>query len=827
MDRKLKKIKRQKIQNQEVSSNVPVSQKPVFMPRVKDPTYNYNSTFDGVRRSRTEFKPPEYNLAEVGRVSDVDGYVARSFEKKLSLMFKEGWSLIGKNPKTVDYIKIRLKQIANASNIPTKEFFRKIGDGLVRKSNSFIVKVRNEKSSGGSVRKVPGKNIKLKPVAGYFVPPAETMEFRVSRNSIDRWRQSMPYGQQKEFSIEDTEHFYYNRKDGFVFGTPTIVPVIDDVRALRKIEENIELLIYQHLFPLFQWKVGTKEAPATITEDGKPEVDIVRQEIQYLPTEGGIVTTERHEINAIGSEGRALRAEGYLTHFKRRVFSGLDMSPIDFGESDSSNRSTAQQLSQNLIDRVKDFQRVMESFVDEHIIKELLLESTFGPSVLDEENTVHFKFKEIDLELQIKKENHYADLFAKNTIGLNESRLGIDKEAITIPTPEEIDDGQDGPEKYPEWYEFYWNLIEKPKALIQSVDEAYLNATAAKTAAAAQETKTAELDIKRKQVEKSAKPVKNAVLRDLFLSNRYIKTKSQIVEYISKKKENNIDFITQLIRTALSPAIDKMGAEQAILYKKGYAQFAPTNTKRYIEDVDKARNRFKERSTLYIEKLVRDISVAIVRNIKPEDKDISSTVESVFDSFKFRSEFIEDVEVRKSFSFGRAKGMNAVGIKQSQIYDVNESCDLCVQHSGLILDNTYILLSDVSPFHSSCECKLKSYIDNTNINDNVDEVLDYNNIEDKRKGSAEKAARKARMNNCIQRMIPILKRDNPTLDNRDLKALAEVVCVGRLNDGIEDGTKLERCVLQVKKSLRKQHPDWNEKKIKSTAFAICNDRIKE
>jgi hypothetical protein len=825
VNKKLRKIKKKKIVDktgQQRDINLPLMQRPQTIPRVNDPTYNYSSTFDGGRRSRTSFNPPEYNLAEVGRITDIDGYCARSFDKKLSLMFKEGWSLLGKNPKTVKYVKIRLAQIANATSMPTNDFFRKIGDGLIRKSNTFLIKVRNIEASGGKVRKLPNSKKTLKPVAGYFIPPAETMEFRMSGNRVDKWRQSMPYGQTKEFNSDNVSHFHYNKKDGFVFGTPTILPVIDDVRALRKIEENIELLVYQHLFPLFQWTVGTKEAPATTTEKGEREVDIVREEIQYLPTEGGIVTTERHQITAIGAEGRALRAEGYLTHFKRRVFSGLDMSPVDFGESESSNRSTAETLSQNLIDRVKDFQRAMEGFVNEVVIKELLLESAFGFDVLDEDNIVRFKFREIDLELQIKKENHYADLFAKNTIGLNEARIGMEREAVLLPTPEEIDNGQDGPDKYPDWYEFFWNLIERPKALIQAVDEPYSQPS--KTAAAAQKNKEEELAIKRTQVEKpKTKTTKDVVFRDAFLTKQYKKAKSQIVDYISRKKETNPDFISQLIRTALTPAIDKINTEQAHSFRKGYSQYSKTKGPIYIENLSVARNKFLNRTEFYINKLIKDMSATLRRNINIEES-VASTVESVFDSFKFRSNFIEDVEIRKAYFYGRAIGMRTAGIKQSIINSTDEPCDKCQEHTGEIIENRYVTLSDVPPFHNKCGCTLKSYIDQSNISDNVDELADCNNIEDK-KNSAENAARKARVSNCMQRMVSILKKDNPTLDNRDLKALAKMVCLARISDEkLEDVSELEKCVLKVKKSLRKQHPDWSEKKIKSSAFAICKSR---
>lgn len=819
---------RKKVKDQvKVSNNQKKSQLPVVLPPVKDPTFNYNSTFDIKRRSRSSFSPSEYNLAEVGRISDVDSYCARSFEKKLALMFKEHWNFVGKNPRTLEYIRTRFIQIATATGLPTAELFRRIGDGLIRKSNAFVVKVRDIKSSGGKIRTVPGTRKRLKPVAGYFVPPAETFEFSMVGNEIAGWQQSMPYGQTKFFLKDNVSHFVYNKKDGFVFGTPTLVPVIDDIRALRKIEENIELLIYQHLFPLFQWIVGTKEAPATTDENGEREVDVTRREIQYLPTEGGIVTTERHEIKAIGAEGRAIRAEGYLTHFKRRVFSGLDMSPIDFGESESANRSTAETLSQNLIDRVKDFQRVMEGFVNELLIKELLLESNFNFNVLDEENVVRFKFREIDIDLQIRKDNHYADLFEKNTIGINEARIGMDRDAILLPTPDEIDNGQDGPEKFPGWYELRWPLIDRPKALIQAVDEPYTQPS--KTAQAAKQTQQEELAVKKAQVaNKKTSSVKNMVVRDAFLTQRYKDTKKQIVDYLKQTQETDFDFIIQLIRASLTPAAEKINQEQISFFRKGYSDFLSTKGPVYIEAVALARNRFRDRTGFYINKLIRDIVSSLNRNII-FNKEVASTVEMVFDSFKFRSEFIEDVEIRKARSYGRVIAMKLAGIENLIIEGNEESCDMCQDHIGQISRTDTITLNDVSPFHANCDCITKSYFENTEIVDSVDEVTNNNIINDRRKNrEVEKTARKARMANCIQRMVPILKRDNPSLEQRDLKAFAEMVCHGRLNDEeIQDVSKMERCVLQVKKSLRKQHPSWGLDKIKSTAYAVCNSRLKE
>jgi len=1483
--------------------------KTVTPSRVTDPTLGYN--YSGTKRS-SAWNPPEYNLGEPGRISDVESYVCQAFRKKIALMFKEGWDFVGRNPKTVEYIKLRLDQIANATDTPTLKLFRDVGTGLIQKSNVFLIKARDVKSSGGKIRKVPGTSKALKPVAGYFVAPAETMEFQISGNKVTRWRQYMPDGFKKEFSIDDVIHMYCDRKDGFVFGTPLLVPVIDDIRALRKIEENIELLIYQHLFPLFQWKVGTKEAPAGVTEKGDKEVDVVKQQIQYMPTEGGIVTTERHEVSAIGAEGRALRAESYLTHFKRRVYAGIGMSAIDLGETESSNRScysedtetltdsgwkfyweitdqdkiatfnpetntlefrepcgkillypyqgkmlhfknrnvdimvtpdhdmwiaqerktakwkkvkaedisytaykfraggvdwegiepedfllphipyryhthfsntgpfpridisdwlaflgifvsegtfsnaknqyaisisqssfvnfekvvyirnllkrlpfkfneyidskdgttrfwinckslylylkeecgrysylkhlpseilsygkeylkvlfealmlgdgtkdrrkgrtsrayystsdklidqvqeialklgyrahvlegagckrvciseaykskvkpgqvqevsyngmvycfnvpnhlfitrrngrisiqgnTAEQLSQNLIDGVKDYQQIAEIFINEYIIKELLLESNFKFDVLDNENKVWIRFKEIDVDYQIKRENHYTDQFNKDVINLDEARMDMGREPIPVPSFDEIDNGQDDRDKYPEWYRMHWVLFGRPKALINAIDEPYCydneteiltdngwkyfedlssedkvatlkyngnclrfekpkerqifdysgqmyrlktrfldvcvtpnhclyvrgfnrksqknksefrlvradkvfgkykkfkktakwkgiepefyrlpefiqtqnnprhtnlvykperdividdwmrllgwyisegyfnnssgvfisqsknvhpgyyrdivelltrlgvnvrcypkdicfadyqmqsalctagsgainkcipsyvknfssrllkillqtmvagdgeskyhylystisrqladdvqeivlkigwsanirvekrendkrhdiyrvaiyrdkyadsadrmceasglaksnvedwveyngkvycvttstgivyvrrngkaywcgNSNPAKSAAAAEKARQEELAVKKTAAAKkpAAKKVKN-IVNDAALVNVYKKTKSEISSYVSNSnKKIDEKWVGQLIRASISSVIDKLHNSQVTAFKKGYSGFGSTRSDAFINALSLYRSSLKIRVEKYVNKLIDDTIEAVQRNIVPEMKikEIVGVITGVFDSFSYRTKFIENVEIRKAFSFGKVIGMRHLGFSEFSINLGQDACDKCHARLEEIFYDTFLVtLDDVPPFHSSCDCVI-TFSKAKPVKDTVEQ------IEDKRKRKKNPAT----MADCIYNLIRKLKKNGLGLDESELEAMARSMCENIVKDKIDPG-KLERCVLKVKKSLRKQHPEWSEEKVKTTAFKICNSKLK-
>jgi hypothetical protein len=701
----------------EVKTIIVPSKKPALVPPVRNPGLNYYSSTNVSNRST--FNLPEYDLAEIGRVEDVESFVRQSFEKKLALMFKEGWDLVGKNTKHIRYVKTRLAQIAQASDMPTSQLFRQVGSSLIRKSNCFVVKVRKLEASGGRVRNPPGTNSLLQPVAAYFIAPAETMEYKVSGNKINKWRQRMPDGTKKEYISSNIIHFHMAKKEGFVFGTPTLLPVLDDIRALRKIEENIELLIYQHLFPLFQYKVGTDSAPAGITETGQREIDVVRQEIQFMPSEGGIVTPERHEISTIGVEGRALRAETYLEYFKKRVISGLGISAVDLGEGSTSNRSTADNMSRNLIDSVKNVQQMLESFVNQKIINELLLESTFGDDVLDEENVVRLKFKEIDIDAQIKKEAHLADQFNKDLITHDEGRRRIGYEPIVIPTPEEIDSEQDIAENFPEWHKTRWKMFEMPKLMIQALDEPYspiaralakdnsVSMTSGDFAKSGAERQSRDLELlKAKNPE--AKPAEQVQKKDGYLTNTFIQAKQDILYRISAKNKLEQDWIAALVRTELLTSVQTLLSEQMLAYRNGYGKHSSVYDPRFIESTMSARTFFRDRLERYIYRLTEEVVSSLRRNTSNEvtTEGLLSKTRAIFDSFEFRTRFIEDVEIRKAFNFGEVIGQRDLGIDSLYVYSDNGACEMGNALKGKQIKLENITLEDVPPFHAKCSYQL-------------------------------------------------------------------------------------------------------------------------
>ena len=416
----------------------------------------------GPTQSRTSFQVAEYNLGEISKVMDIEAYVRQAFNKHVELCLKEGYDISSRNEEATVYIKRRLREMSEVSGLTFDMVLRYLTQNIVSYSNAFLVKVRDFKRSGGmTVPRINGPS--LPPVAAYY--PMDPTSIRIKRDfhgKILKYWQRVPGNPiMPQFIPENIIHVYYDKKEGFAFGTPYIIPVLDDIRSLRRMEENVEMLVTQHLFPLYHYIVGTEGSPAEIYDDGTSEVDVIKEQIERMPTEGSIVTPERHEIKNLGAEGKALDAANYLKYFERRVLAGLGISDIALGRGDTANRATASTIDRVMTDRCKDFQAVIEDFINEYMFKELLFEGGF---VIDEreDNFVNLKFREIDIDFMLKTQNHSVFKYEHHAITETEMRDEISRDPISDKQREDM----------------YLERVEEPKSEIAA--EAQLQSTEAK-----------------------------------------------------------------------------------------------------------------------------------------------------------------------------------------------------------------------------------------------------------------------------------------------------------------------------------------------------------
>lgn len=391
-------------------------------------TYNM---YNGILR-------PEYDMLEPFTIVDTEGYLKQAINRKLSLMFRNGYEIssdieqdIDQGQKNVEYIYRRLNTLEYVTNEPTNSFFKKILYDLLLCSNCFLRKIRDEDLSSGVKRQENGNKI---PIARYQLIPSHAILPYFEKGVIKHWRRFYETGVPwEDFSLEEIIHLKWDVKPGHVFGTPRTVGVRDDIWALRRFEENIELLFVNHLFPFFHVKIGTDNAPCTYGPNGESEIDTIRYQIETMPKEGVFVSDERVAVDVVGAEGRSLETEKFLAHLKSRVFTGLGVSGIDMGEGADATRATADNISQNLKDFVK---ADMESFGDMvriYFFKEWFMEANYSVSIQKAVATTKLVFHEIDLDNLVKEQNHTLNLYNAHLLTEPEARKKLKKPAMTKP----------------------------------------------------------------------------------------------------------------------------------------------------------------------------------------------------------------------------------------------------------------------------------------------------------------------------------------------------------------------------------------------------------
>jgi hypothetical protein len=385
--------------------------------------------------SRTNFEPAPYDFNRIIQAVDTDSYVKQAIAKYKELFWKEGWHIVGENPEAVQYLYQRIDYMEMAMKRPFLDFLIEVSDQLMKFANVFIVKARGDISEYFPTKLEPVNATQT--IVGYYLVPTEQVRILRDRHNRPKAYQQetdpltySPTDRDPVWSSDRVIHMHFDKKTGRAFGTPFLSNVLDDVIALRQIEEDIQNLVHRELFPLYKYTIGTPEQPAE-----PEEITRAAAEIENMRSEGGLIIPHRHNIDVVGANNAALDATSYLEHFKERVAVGLGVAPHHLGMSmNGGNRSVTERLDTALYDKVKQYQKIFSEMVRVFIFNEILLEGGFDPVTNPYEDSVsdrcYFKFNEIDVDTQVKKETHTIQKFVNSIITLPEARneLGIDME---------------------------------------------------------------------------------------------------------------------------------------------------------------------------------------------------------------------------------------------------------------------------------------------------------------------------------------------------------------------------------------------------------------
>jgi hypothetical protein len=380
------------------------------------PTKHATTSNDG-----KQYQGPVHDLTEIALAMDVEPYVNQSVRKHREQILKEGYSIVGEDDEMVEYVNRRLFEISLISGISTNEFVREFSYNLAAYATSLLVLKRDKNKSSGRRIKWHGKI--LDPIAAIY--PLDPTSVSVNLNKYGhatQWKQvvenSASNERERTYSANDVIVATIDKKAGFVFGTPYILPVLDDVRALRRLEELAETSARKYAYPSSHWKVGTDEFPAQEYDDGTTEIELLQLQVQNITPEGGMVTSHRIEQEVINESAAVFDVEKYIKYYEQRVLGGLRLSPVDIGRGDVS-KASAGAVSQSLQDSSRDFQAIIQDRLTNDLVIPLLLEGGFD---IKHDNIVRFEFPMINREEERAKQSHGADLFNTSVITRTEFR---------------------------------------------------------------------------------------------------------------------------------------------------------------------------------------------------------------------------------------------------------------------------------------------------------------------------------------------------------------------------------------------------------------------
>jgi hypothetical protein len=651
----------------------------------------------------------DYDLTVIDRFSDNEGLVFQAFAKVLEKAGNGGYELVSKDTEAAAYIKQRLAESAIVTQKPTSVLLKEILSDVIHYSNCFVFKYRDEEFSSGKPITIADKP--LVPISAYArldataTIPNRDENGNVKKYVVKQTAEGASGSKEKTVKVEDMVHFFCYRSERNNLGTPFIQPVLTDVQTLRRLEENVELLVHQHLFPLYQYIIGTEDKPAQ-----DEEIEKLITDLENMPTSGGFVTPERHKIEVLGAEGEAIDASKYLEYFQKRVIKGLGIGETSFGSAAGASRASAETIDRGLIEKAKFYQQVVEDFFNEYIIKELLQEG--GYETYDQASAVEVKlvFNEIDVDMRIKKENHAINKFNNNLITFDEFRMEVGKEVIDVTNTEEVEKlffYMFGPAKLAEY-------------------EIQVKASAGAAASVANADQPSNQHGKKSSPKKTRDANKSVITR-LKNSKLIQSLRSSLSQQLENARQDTLAMVKLTSGSPEETHIESLKLTFGVLedytiqtskpyidkaFEDGYLSAVPGKVFSARQAIEDATSRqVLDQYGKYIRKTVANLRKDVINILGqsiPSMSEKSSEISAVFDTRKFYVNSSISSGISQAFNFGFAVALKRNGHTKAINRATDEACETCKAQDGKEITLASIKPEDIPPHHGSCECYLEA-----------------------------------------------------------------------------------------------------------------------
>lgn len=631
-----------------------------------------------------DFESPDVDLSEIKDAINGDSYIKMAISKYSQLIFKAGYSIVSPNDAAAEYLRGRLRMMSFMTNVPVDILFQQTTDDLVAYSNAFWVKSRQPMTNIGGLT---AKGVlDTNPVCGYFRVDPTTVTIKRDKNGTIKQYQQEAGNNKKTFKPTDVIHFYIDKAGGAAFGTPRLVAALEDVKLLRKIEGNVLNLIYRFSIPIYQMKIGLPQTGFMATDR---EINEAKKEVEKMSSDGVLVTNERTEFNAIGAEGEAIDATGYLSYFEKRVFSALNMSEAMMGRGGS--KQDADSMEEQIHDTVKYIQTRFAIFVREMMFSELLLEGGFNP-VMNEQDICQFQFNEINNETRVKMETHALNQFQGNAITFEEMRQRVGMRA------DNIDESR-----------LYANMIQLPNNL------ELIKAKAGATGSGDSPGKDA-------KVKDNSNTVKNKMQPENQNGKSFMRVKEMTESADSSITQKNVENykkkfakVYKRYSTARNDVCELGAKSMSILplardgimrELKNYVDAqAQDGIIKAIKDSKQSNVSLKKLPMTLIDSKIESITKGIFKDIakKLENSEGRQEKEAVFDAIEYRLRFLTEHIVSKAYWYAYAKTCAQLGLEH--IYVNFGKSDDRKEHESIVNTKNFSL-DDIPPYHAYCTCRI-------------------------------------------------------------------------------------------------------------------------
>lgn len=353
------------------------------------------------------------------------------------------------DPKLVMLLERRLNDMSLKRNQHWKDLINNIALHLCVTGSAPIFKYKGSVSSDIPIRR-PVHFYKPYPIAGYELVSIDSLELAKSKNNgsaafafkdapkSNRRDPLILDGKTKLDSIDallkpptnvtqdnvficgqDYSLITLNRPPGATLGMGLIAAGLEDLKLLRAIESTTATMIKKYSMPLIWDKITRR----TSQLGGGYQNDMIqtREAFKHASPEGIIITPENHEIKTLGSESKAIRAEGYLEAFAARAAASLGGS-LELIGMRGSNAGTTDYIQQKLLATCRNIAQVIATGFEYYILWELLWELGYDP-YKNPAHRVYLVFGGLDESEVIKRQTHAADLFVKNVIDIDQFKL--------------------------------------------------------------------------------------------------------------------------------------------------------------------------------------------------------------------------------------------------------------------------------------------------------------------------------------------------------------------------------------------------------------------